>query len=103
MANIMWISVELIFAAVNTVLTLLFVVSFLKGKRNTHLIAKATVVIIVFISKYLAGTYLNDNIIVAVSVVSALSAFFIGFTYFRTKVYGAVIGKTYRLLGIIVK
>jgi len=90
MENIMWSSVEIIFAIIFAALTILFMQAFLQQKRSVKLVVRIIVLAMVVIATYISGYYFNDNTIV-VTCASILSAFFIGIVFFRVKMVTVIL------------
>lgn len=90
----MWEVIELGFAVINTVLICLFLQSFLKGLKSINAVFKVFMFCIVVGAKFLASYFFSENAIIASSV-STISAFSIGFIFFRVKVYGAGIAAVF--------
>ena len=86
MENLIWVLVEIIFAALFTALTFLFVQAFLQRKRIVHKVLKILVPAIVFIMACIMNTLYIESFIVIICV-STFLAFLLGFVFFDVKTY----------------
>ncbi|MCL2223206.1 MAG: GHKL domain-containing protein [Oscillospiraceae bacterium] len=101
MENIIWVSIELAFSAIYTILTFLFVLTFLKGRRNIHVAPKVFLLIIVCLIKYFVSTMFEENTIAFTSE-SLLSAFLIGIVFCKVRIHAALISAFFATLAGVV-